>query len=118
MKHARPDYDDKVICIRSVAELNEDLRQLAAHPCMVQDAIAIVTKICDNIQGGHIPTEEPVFLLRGQDRYAPAAVRSWAWRMGSDKHGLTDVAPMASAATNHADLMERWPVKKVPDMPA
>lgn len=53
---------------------------------------------------GKIPSDEPVFLIRGQDAVAPAALRAWA--------DLNDVAggdPEASVKTReHAKLMEFW----------
>ena len=66
---------------------------------------------------GKIPDDEPVFLIRGQDRAAPEALRRYAEianRLGA--------APALTAATlKQADDMEAWQLKhgnKVPDMPA
>lgn len=61
-----------------------------------------------------IPAEEPVFLLRAQDRAAAPAVRAWATvaqALGADPQVVAN-------ALSHADLMEAWPVKKIPDSPA
>jgi len=59
-----------------------------------------------------IPQDEPVFLLRGQDKVAAAAVRVWA--------ALNDEAggdPEASRlAREHADKMDVWPTKKTADL--
>lgn len=60
-----------------------------------------------------IPAEEPVFILRAQDRFAASAVRFWAFSMvnhGGDQ--ATFEAAMAQAAA-----LEAWPVKKMPDIP-
>ncbi len=59
-----------------------------------------------------IPEDEPAFLLRGQDRYAAAAVRDWAQRV------LAGGGPVAlvEAALCQADEIEAWPIKKAPDI--
>lgn len=68
----------------------------------------------DRIQDpeGRIPDDEPVLLLRGQDRFAARAARYYA--------SLTAVdAPDISAKVmEHANLMDDWPTKKTPDLPA
>lgn len=62
-----------------------------------------------------IPVDEPVFLLRGQDACAPAAIDAWckeAEKMGVDKR-------MIQIATDHAHLMRVFQGSKgskVPDM--
>lgn len=73
---------------------------------------------------GKIPEDEPVFVLRGQDRYAPEVIRYWADLVdGSntlsedEEHGFEpprDVA-MANQAREWANELERWPIKKAPD---
>lgn len=60
-----------------------------------------------------IPGGEPVFLLRGQDICAPAAVRFWAGLFEAD--GGDPV--VAQAARAQADLMESWPIRKLADIP-
>jgi hypothetical protein len=65
---------------------------------------------------GIIPKDEPVFLLRGQDRIAPAVVRIWA-------HKAADLGAelrIVNAALEQADAMDDWQhthSSKVPDMP-
>ena len=62
---------------------------------------------------GRIPDDEPVFLLRGQDRLAVFAIRYYAEMC---KHnGAPEIAAKALA---HAELMDAWPTKKTPDLPA
>ena len=60
-----------------------------------------------------IPADEPLFLLRGQDQFAAATVRHWA--------DLTEAGggdpEIVRTAREHADKMEAWPNKKVPDLP-
>jgi len=60
-----------------------------------------------------IPKDEPVFLLRGQDAVAANVVRFWAAAAATAGASPEIVA----AARKHADLMEAWPTKKIPDMP-
>jgi hypothetical protein len=59
-----------------------------------------------------IPDDEPVFLLRAQDKLAWHIVKIYAW-----------VAELAGASEElvrivreHAEKMKKWPVKKVPDL--
>lgn len=70
----------------------------------------------DRIQDpvGKIPGDEPVFLLRAQDKHAAETVRYWAARVEVDC-GDEDLIEMAR---RHADLMDAWPVKKLPDASA
>ena len=57
-----------------------------------------------------IPEKEPVFLLRAQDRNAAMVVRYWAMCMAEKN------PEMAKLAITHADKMEKWSVKKDPDV--
>jgi len=62
---------------------------------------------------GLIPADEPVFLLRGQDRLAAPLVRTWA-KFAAD----LGVAPeLVQAARDHADAIDAWPTKKTSDAP-
>jgi hypothetical protein len=55
--------------------------------------------------------DEPLFVLRAQDRLAPDVVREWA-RL-AEAHAC---APHKVAeARSLADAMERWPHRKLPD---
>ena len=67
----------------------------------------------DRIQdpSGKIPEEEPVFLLRGQDKFAAKAVRAYARLVEAESPEI------AKRAFEQADLMDKWPVKKIPDGP-
>ncbi len=55
-----------------------------------------------------IPKDEPVFLLRAQDKTAAAAVRYWA--------NMQPLGKMQDMAFDHARLMDEWPVKKQADL--
>lgn len=72
----------------------------------------------DRIQDpeGLIPENEPVFLLRGKDICAPAAIDAWCEQ--AKKYGVD--SGMIQAAQSHADHMRAWQIEhesKVPDMP-
>jgi hypothetical protein len=54
---------------------------------------------------------EPIFVLRAQDRLAAAAVRFWADE--AEKAG-SSVAKIAEAR-EVAAAMEQWPTRKLPD---
>lgn len=68
----------------------------------------------DRIQdpAGLIPEDEPVFLLRAQDKAAPETVRSWV-RLAQVKGADPEMTQNALA---QADAMEAWATKKVPDL--
>jgi len=72
----------------------------------------------DRIQDptGLIPENEPVFLLRGQDRLAPSLLRTWAHQLlDSGGSGV-----MAEMVMKHANDMLDWQdkvKKKLPDLP-
>ncbi len=55
-----------------------------------------------------IPSEEPVFLLRGQDQTAAAAVRAYAYIHRTN--GGSDTVYLA--AMRQADRMEAWAKEK------
>lgn len=66
---------------------------------------------------GHIPENEPVFLIRGQDLAAPAALRAYA--MEAHRHGAE--MDIVNATLRQAREMEKWQREnacKTPDMPA
>lgn len=69
----------------------------------------------DRIQDpeGLIPENEPVFLIRAQDKVSAATVRDWA-----NKAAIVGADPeIVDAALAHAQRMEEWPIKKVPNVP-
>jgi hypothetical protein len=55
--------------------------------------------------------DEPIFVLRGQDRLAPDVVRQWADRAEQAGCAIEKVRE----AREVADAMEQWPRRKVPD---
>ena len=72
----------------------------------------------DRIQdpSGHIPEDEPVFLLRGQDILAPPLLRKWADTL-LENEGSEEMAEMVY---NQATAMEEWQEEfaaKLPDLP-
>jgi len=59
-----------------------------------------------------IPDDEPVFLIRGQDRVSGDAVRAWADlndRAGGDPK-------LSRLAREHAKVMDAWTKKKLADL--
>jgi hypothetical protein len=64
---------------------------------------------------GLIPEDEPVFLIRGQDRNAPAVLRHYA--MQAQASGAAD--DLVLAALKQADRMAEWQKnhkRKTPDL--
>lgn len=62
--------------------------------------------------GELIPEDEPVFLLRAQDKCASDSVRNWAVLMA---HSGAK-ADIIDAAYAHASLMDQWAKKKIANM--
>ena len=63
-----------------------------------------------------IPEDEPVFLLRAQDKLAPEVVEYWADI--AEQEGASE--NIVKAARAHVELMQKWQEKngsKIPDMP-
>jgi hypothetical protein len=58
-----------------------------------------------------IKPEEPIFVLRAQDKLAPALVEDWADRAAT--HGCS--AEKVAEARTTAAAMRDWPTKKYPD---
>lgn len=73
---------------------------------------ADIQQIITNGTVRHIPFDEPVFLIRGQDKVAGDAVRAWAAL--AEKVGAA--SDILETARNHAAKMDAWPKKKIPDM--
>jgi hypothetical protein len=70
----------------------------------------------DRIQdpAGLIPDDEPVFLVRASDAVAARTVRFWA----NEAESKGAAPNIVEAARRQAELMDAWPIHKVPDMPA
>lgn len=64
---------------------------------------------------GKIPEDEPVFLLRGQDKFAPALLCEWAKQLMEAGGDMS----MALEVVAHAIKMHDWQEsvkKKIPDL--
>ena len=61
-----------------------------------------------------IPDDEPVFLVRGQDVNGGGTVRFWA----NMANGSGADPEIVRIAREHAEKMDAWPKKKVPDLPS
>jgi hypothetical protein len=55
--------------------------------------------------------DEPIFVLRAQDRLAAATVRFWAQLMEASRGR----AALVKEARDCATAMDNWPVHKLPD---
>lgn len=58
---------------------------------------------------GKIPDDEPVFLIRAQDRTAVATLEYWI-SLNSDDTAI-------HLAKEHVERMKAWPIKKKADVP-
>lgn len=66
--------------------------------------------------------DEPLFVLRAQDKTAPALVRAWAERfrqhhvkIGSSGFQLASAINKHTEALQVAEAMEKWATRKMPD---
>jgi len=67
---------------------------------------------------GKADPNEPVFILRGQDKLAPMLVRAWADALELHAPGARAGAAMKRKAARARELaarMERWQTRKIPD---
>ena len=76
-------------------------------------AIDELARLAARIASGDMPADEPLFVLRGQDRDAADTVHFWASRANS--HGT----PLAKCdeAIELAAQMDAWPVKQTAGRP-
>jgi hypothetical protein len=65
----------------------------------------------NNVSLDRARDDEPIFVLRAQDRLAPDTVRHWA--ATAEKAGCGSAK--VQEARDLADAMERWPNRKTPD---
>lgn len=65
---------------------------------------------------GLIPDDEPVFLLRGQDVFAPNVLREYAMRARAA--GLGEIARLTDIQAKRMDLWQLERTQKAPDLPA
>lgn len=127
MKHARSDYDsiqDNSPAL-ALAELilNMDMvtpkgiaaRQLAREVLGIENpnSDGPIRPVTTNGTTRFIPIDEPVFLIRGQDAVSGDAVRAWADL--AEKSGASP--DILAIARQHAEKMDSWPKKKIPDIP-
>lgn len=66
--------------------------------------------------------DEPLFVLRAQDKTSPALVRRWAEQFrshhvkaGTEGRSLAKAIVKYTEALEVADAMDRWAIKKQPD---
>lgn len=64
-----------------------------------------------NISASKIPTDEPIFILRAQDRLAEPLIRQYA-EMLRYHYGDADIY---HSALESADNFQQWHDKKMPD---
>ncbi len=78
--------------------------------------MATVKEELDRMKGW--PTDEPVFVLRGQDLLAPLVVQDWIQRF---MQGLSPAPPTTEQSKKYreamrvAEEMQKWPNRKFPD---
>lgn len=124
MKHARSDYDriqdngaaialaQLIMSMSFVSDAGLTARNLARQVLDEANIHSNQTAIVTNGTIRGIPADEPVFLVRGQDVAGAATVRAWA-----DLAENAGAKPaIIIAAREHADKMDAWATKKVPDL--
>ena len=128
MKHARPDYDTiqdlsiaralaRVCLMKSdIPSFKKVVEELAAYVLGVSppiDTLSILTQTLLEEEAPKIPDDEPVFLIRAQDKAAVATLDAWIHE--ANKAGATmDILRLVA---EHRDRMAAWPTRKIPDLP-
>lgn len=106
-RHARSDYD-----------AIQPWPTKRTHTCRVDGEVGELPEGCTPEEVGAepiIPDDEPVFIVRAQDKFAPATCDRWADL--AEAEGLHE---LADAVRVHADLMRGWQRDhgaKAPDVP-
>lgn len=149
MKHARPDYQDRIVDLMEpriyIAVIDAELAALSSasviqafvrqtkdngyilkSPAELEGLLVEMTKL-DNaarllrsLYGflerpygrKPIPDDEPVFLLRGQDKYAALAVQGW---IGDQRESGLGDEELLAGAKEQLRAMREWSVQKNPD---
>jgi hypothetical protein len=91
---------------RAVAPARKLLEELVSDSGLAEAASAI-----DALDSLGFPPDEPMFLLRGQDVLTPATVRYYAEMVKGSPECKLDV----NHIWRHADAMESWTPRKMPD---
>lgn|SRR5574343_1032643 len=116
MRHARKDYDR----IQDLAEVCQWLSESFSQDDVREVERTGPERIIRLLEARYqfdrtvmpIPIDEPVFLLRGQDKIASSTVAFWAGEaLSAGADGVT-----CSKAVDWAETMAMWPIKKTPDM--
>ena len=76
-------------------------------------AIEEVARLAAKIADGSMSPNEPIFVLRAQDKLAPGIVQQWAWEA---RRFCVPDAKIAEAV-EWATVMEQWPTKQIPGRP-
>jgi hypothetical protein len=133
MIHGRPDYNARIqdVDIAGMKDLFEEMleslkadylapwtdsRDGVVHPSGLNRWMRdenYYRRTFAKIMTPQIPVDEPVFLLRGQDAAAGAAVEVWIQLSRSIKVNQACL-DMASA---QVEAMAKWPTKKAADVP-
>lgn len=128
MQHAREDYNviqdttaarklaDLVLSMELVTDAGLVARRLAREVLGITDhgRATAMNPITTNGTTRLIPDDEPVFLVRGQDVNGGGTVRFWA----NMANGSGADPEIVRIAREHAEKMDAWPKKKVPDLPS
>lgn len=128
MQHAREDYNviqdttaarklaDLVLSMELVTDAGLVARRLAREVLGITDhgRAPAMNPITTNGTTRLIPDDEPVFLVRGQDVNGGGTVRFWA----NMANGSGADPEIVRIAREHAEKMDAWPKKKVPDLPS
>lgn len=64
---------------------------------------------------GKASPDEPVFILRAQDCFAPDIIENWANCVVSANGGPTDKSRKAKALAHQMRAWQEWNTSKVPD---
>lgn len=93
---------------RAVAPARKVLETLASKSAIAASAL-------EQLDSLGFPPDEPLFLLRGQDELASCTVKHYAEDVRLSKIPEPMRTTMRRHLLEHADAMERWQPRKLPD---
>lgn len=110
----------------SALELTAELRSAYKLLARLTRALHPTLRSIVDHEGEHLPAhpiddDEPVFILRARDRFAPECVEHWCGMLYRSREE-TDGGDARRAVMYHADAMKQWAAQrggaKTPDVPA
>ena len=106
---------DRLYPERAVKPLREIVAKLLETEEVMEGAAQDCQEALDALDSLGFPPDEPLFLLRGQDVLAGEMVHCYAQTVRDHPDSHMRTAMDANHIDDHADLMDLWTPRKLPD---